>query len=416
MTSRHVLTDSLIEINIKFSTQGAQSPVDGPTLIPVTETENTQSYSTQYLSSMSTAEAYPTDSQQAAVQAQQPYINQQLDPFANSSAKYGENQNENARSQSNNDKGTKNVNKDSEKEKKIKEEKSEVNSDELDSMPDDDLATNEQSQPSSKHIESEIEDKGSMIKAKESNSNSKESKVALESREDNGGSGASGSGQLITTNNENANIFHSKVAVSRDFIFKDRKAKSTEVIERFDNSNGFNDNVPSSSETASDLDEEEDGGSSESVEASGSSGDESTGLRKSNSGKESENEAKKAENKNEESKKAGGKATEQERTENAEKYEDEETEGESKAKKPVQQKKKNLMESMLENGSLKAVSVAKGKAREKVPNHSNMQNINEDNEDNEDNEEDATNIDLDFKDTGLEHFSGSGGDDGKFLY
>jgi len=166
-------------------------------------------------------------------------------------------------------------------------------------------------------------------------------------------------------------------------------------------------------ETASDLDEEEDGGSSESVEASGSSGDESTGLRKSNSGKESENEAKKAENKNEESKKAGGKATEQERTENAEKYEDEETEGESKAKKPVQQKKKNLMESMLENGSLKAVSVAKGKAREKVPNHSNMQNINEDNEDNEDNEEDATNIDLDFKDTGLEHFSGSGGDDGK---
>ena len=399
---------------MKFSTQGAQSAVDGPTLIPVTEAENAQSYSAQYLSSTSATEAYPTDSQLAAAQFQQPYVGQQLDPVANSSAKIGDNQNENAGSQSNTGKSTKDAtNKDSEKEKKLKEAKSEVNSDELDSMPDDDLATNEQSQPSSKHIESEVEDKGSMIKGKESKSNSEESKVALESHEDNGESGISGSGQLITTNNENANIFHTKVAVSRDFIFKDRAGKSTEVIERFDNSNGFNDNVPSSSETASELDEEEDDGSSESVEASGSSGDASSGLRKSNSAQESGTEIKNADNKNEESKKAGGKATEQERTENAEKYEDEKTEGESKAKKPVQQKKKNLMESMLENGSLKAISVAKGKAREKVPNHSNVGNNNEDDEDSE---EDATNIDLDFKDTGLEHFSGSGGDDGKFLY
>jgi len=159
-----------------------------------------------------------------------------------------------------------------------------------------------------------------------------------------------------------------------------------------------------------DQNSESSGFAEETEEESGSTPQITSGDKKSKK-EEDENKAKQSEDdEKEDEKKFGDKATEQERTENAEKYEDEEKQAE-KGAKPVQQrshgKKTNLMEKMLDSGELQAVAVTKGKARQKVPAHHKDGGDEE-----EDEEEDATNVDLDFKGTGLESFSGSG-DDGK---
>ena len=342
------------------------------------------------------------------MQTQQSYTSQETQPLfsTNSSTQTNETQNGKIGRESKDHKDESKDKKALEKEKNVKDVKSETNSDELDSMPDDDLATNEQIQPSSKHIENETGEQTN-VKSKESTGKSKQSKFNLHSHEDISESGLSGSGQSLNSDSENAATFlHNKDAVFRDFVVEDNPDKLTNVIKQFHSSNSFNENVPSSSDTANEVQEQEDNGSTEDIEESGISGGESSGAKKSNENEENGSQTKNAGKNKEENKKAGGKATEQEKTENAEKYQDEEKEEKENAKKPVQQKKKNLMESMLENGSLKAISVTKGKTRQKVPVYSNKDTENE----GDDEEEDATNIDLDFKEAGLEQFSGSGDD------
>ena len=349
-----------------------------------------------------------------SIQAQEPFNSQQMQPLTsnNSSVPANETQNEKITKENRYQKDDEKERKGIEKEKNSKDSKSETNSDELDSMPDDELATNEQTQPSSKHIENDFEEKANTVKTKESNGKNGKSKSNLETYEDNSESGVSGSGQSIINDRRKAAVLlRNKEAISRDSIFKEKPGKLRSLIERFHNTNYDNENVPSSSEAANEAQEQEDFASGEIVEASGSSGDDASGIKKSKNDEETGSETKNEKSEKEENKKVGGKATEQEKTENAEKYEDEEKKEENKSKKPVQQKKKNLMESMLENGSLKAVSVTKGKTREKVPVHFNKET---ENESDDDEEEDATNIDLDLKEAGLQQFSGSGNDDGKF--
>ena len=307
-----------------------------------------------------------------------------------------------------------------EKEKDVKDVKSEPSPDEMDSMPDDEQATNEQTHPSSKHIENETEEKGHFAERKEPNKKKGRPKSHLGTTNGDSESGVSGSGLFSASNDENAGVvtLSSRDAPSRDFLIEDKPGKLTDLVASYDSINRFNQNVHSSSETVNEVEDEEDNGSSEAVEeASGASGDDLSGVKKSNKDEENGSETKNAEDDKEENKKYGDQAAEKERTENAEKYEDEEKEDKKDAKKPVKQKKKNLMETMLDNGELQAVSVAKGKARQKVPVHANKENEDDgEDEQEEEEEEDATNIDLNFKDTGLEQFSGSGSDDGMVFF
>ncbi|XP_065063046.1 high mobility group nucleosome-binding domain-containing protein 5-like isoform X1 [Rhopilema esculentum] len=167
-------------------------------------------------------------------------------------------------------------------------------------------------------------------------------------------------------------------------------------------------------EASVEAQEDEDQTSGEATEEGSSSGfEESSGVKKTEKGendKDSEEKTKNEEKDKNKDQKDTNKAAEEERTENAEKYEDEEKQND-KGVKPVQQRsheKKNLMETMLENGDLKAVSVSKAKTRGKVPVHQNKEE-----EGGDDEEDDVTDVDLDFKETGLEHFSGSGSEDDK---
>lgn len=282
-----------------------------------------------------------------------------------------------------------------------KDIKNDRNTDEIDSMPDDEQATNEQTHPSSKHIENEAEEKETKIEAEDSDKGKGHLKNRLEINKEPTESGISGSGLSINNNDEDAALTELHNSRFPDLL-AERTGKLADVVGSLDTIKSFNKNVPSSSETAEEVQDEDENGSANLVDESGS-GDETSGVRKSSEDEGNGKETKNSENEKNDKKKGAGQAAEQERTENAEKYEDEEKEEDKSSKKPVQQKKKNLMESMLENGDLQAVSVAKGKARQKVP-------LNDENE--EDDEEDATNVDLDFKETGLAQFSGSGDEDG----
>ena len=298
-----------------------------------------------------------------------------------------------------------------EKEKSINDVKMETSSDELDSMPDDDQATNEQTHPSSKHIENEAEEKRNEEKDKSKGRPKKHLERAEEASESGSGSGLSISNNdalvAIVEEEESSN------APSRDFLAESMESKLADVFGGFDNIRLFNKNVPSSTEAADEVQDEDNGSADLVDESSGISGDESSGVKKSNKNDDNEGETKNAENEKVENKNSGVQAAEKERTENAEKYEDEEKQEDKDTKKPVQQKKKNLMESMLESGDARAVSVTKGKTREKVPIHSNKDPESEtESESADEEEEDATNVNLDFKDTGLEQFSGSGGENG----
>lgn len=160
---------------------------------------------------------------------------------------------------------------------------------------------------------------------------------------------------------------------------------------------------------------EEDVGENEEVSGeiedpdSGSAGDTRGEIFSGKQENEKEQEKQRKESSKDQKGKYGKEATESERTENAEKYEDEEQVNNEKPK-PVQQrsheKKKNLMESMIDNGKLQAYSVSKGKARTKVP-ADDSEAANEGGE----GEDENTDVDLDFKETGLDAISGSGEDD-----
>lgn len=240
--------------------------------------------------------------------------------------------------------------------------------DEVDSQLDDEEATNEQTHPSSKHIEQENMAQDKEATNEKVDMKGKEAKKVEKYRvTSNSGSGSEGSSNDIEQLKDNGNLF------GENMLVEDRLGGIQDGGSQFDAIKHFNKNLHFSSELTGvpddDQNSEGSGFAEEIEEESGSTPQVISGDKKSKE-EADDNKAKQSEDdEKEDEKKFGEKATEQERTENAEKYEDEDKQGEQGAK-PVQQrshdKKKNLMEKILDNGELQAVAVTKGKARQKV--------------------------------------------------
>ena len=253
-------------------------------------------------------------------------------------------------------------------EKDIKDLKAEQSADEVDSQLDDEEATNEQTHPSSKHIEQESTAQDKEATKDKVGVKEKEAKKVEKYREmSSSSSGNEGSSNDFEQLKDNGNL------LGENMLVEDRLGAIEDGESQFDSIKHFNKNVHFSSELTGSPDDDQNsegsGFGEEIEEESGSTPQIASGDKKSKK-EEDNNETKlKEADEKEDEKKFGDKATEQERTENAEKYEDEEKQAE-KGTKPVQQrshdKKKNLMEKMLENNELQVVAVTKGKARQKV--------------------------------------------------
>eukprot|EP00794_Sanderia_malayensis_P012173 gene12173-13430_t len=302
-----------------------------------------------------------------------------------------------------------------EKEEEDKDVKELTNTaDESDSDSDDEPPTNEQTQPSSKHIEKELARKNNKKQKRKilAMENEKSKKRSHEIKDLNSSpERTSGSGESEHEAVDDKDITKLvETGVVKSVISSKRKSNVNGHLMRSFKRTEFNDDVNSSSErdvTEEDNDEQQE-------EVSGEEEDDDEDIDSSGNARADVDAGKQKQGKNDkeedqEKNKNQNNAAQEDKTENAEKYEDEEEANKNKAK-PVEQRssqqKKKLMQNMIENGQLQAYSVSKAKTRGKVP-ADDSEEVNEENG----GEDESTDVDLDMKETGLDAFSSGSGDE-----